>query len=235
MQAGETDVPGRLAAAMLPGDLIKATFKRAAESEVVGVEGEDLIGLDGAPQPFGEGDLAMHEPPVGVMFALEVGGVEEREDLRVHHVAGGNVRLDDAACEAEKRPFKSLVILSALVPVGKAKHLGAVDDDTAGDGLAKVPAMHDVADCVDENVLVEDGGHAEARGSDLDLVAVVVAVAADRPVGEGGKGEERVLEMLLHVLEADAGDVDGEERGRGVALRAERLVEGHDETCSGIR
>ena len=111
--------------------------------------------------------------------------------------------------------------------VGEAEDVGAVDHDAAGDGLSAVLAVHDVGDGVDEDVLVADRGHAEGGGRDGDAVAVVVLVVADLDVTLVGQDEERVCEMLLRVLEADAGDVDGEEVRLPVADGEERVLGGH--------
>ena len=97
----EMDDPSGLAAAMLAGDFVQAAFEGPAQAEVVGVQGENLIGLDSAPQPVGERDLAVHEAALGVVFAPQGGGVEQAEEVGVDVFAGGDVGLDGAAAKAQ--------------------------------------------------------------------------------------------------------------------------------------
>ena len=223
----ETDGPARLAAAMLAGNFVQAAVEGPAQAEVVGVQGENLVGLDGAPEPFRERDLAVHEATLGVVLALQGGGVEQAEEIGMDVVAGGDVGLDCAAAEAPYCAVEGVVVAAAEVAVGEAEDVGAVDYDAAGDGLSAVLAVHDVGDGVDEDVLVADRGHAEGGGRDGDAVAVFVLVVADLGVAFVGEDEEGMLEMLRCVLEADAGDVDGEEVGLRVANGEERVLGGH--------
>ena len=115
--------------------------------------GQDLVSLNGAPEPFGEGDLAVHQAAPGVVFPAQVGGVDEAEDIGVDNVAGTDIGADGAAPEAEDGFLEGCVVLAAEGSVGKAQQVGRVDNDAAGGWFTAVAAVHDVADRVDEGVL----------------------------------------------------------------------------------
>ena len=233
-QAVEADGPGGLMSAMLAGDFVESAVEGTAQTEVILVQGQDLIGLDCIPEPFGDGHLAVHEPAMEVVFPAERCGVEDAEDIGLLDPAGADVGADCAAAEAEDGALQACIVATAKGAVGEAEQVRAVDHNASGSGFPTSPCVDDVGNRVDQNILVKDRGKAEPGRVDLDAIAVLVRVgtgAGFRAV-PGGEAEEGELQMVPGILDGDVADVDREQvrrlvsngqEGRQFFVRHERL------------
>ena len=91
----------------------------------------------------------------------------------------------------------------------------------------------ELADAVNQDVLVVDRGQAQGAGDDRDFHAVML-VFADSEVGLGGQREDGMLHRSHVVLGDGVGDVADEEILDRVAIRQERgagEVFGHNVSC----
>ncbi len=96
-----------------------------------------------------------------------------------------------------------------------------IDADPRRDNFAALELGHDLADAIDQDVLVIDRGQPLDAGGDLQPV-VAVAVALDRGLGLLRQRIERMLHMLHHVLQHRIRHVADEQVVLGVAIGQKR-------------
>ena len=94
-----TALPLCLRSAVLACELVEATLEWFSEEEILLVESENMVVLDGIKHPIRKGDLNVeHSAFAG--FPNDLGGLDQTKDLEVLLTALANVRLDFECPEA---------------------------------------------------------------------------------------------------------------------------------------
>ena len=206
---------------MLAGQFIDAALDRLAQAEIIAVKGQHLFVANGIEDPVRELDLAPQQAPVHAMLAPDRRGIDQAEAVDLLFVAADDIGPDPCAFQPVQRIHQRHVFPPAGAAIGKDQQLMRVDADPRRDDLAALELGHDLADAIDQDVLVIDRGQPLDAGGDLQPV-VAVAVALDRGLGLLRQRIERMLHMLHHVLQHRIRHVADEQVVLGVAIGQKR-------------
>ena len=164
---------------MLAGQFVHAAFQRLPQPEIIAVEGEHLAAEDGVEHPIGQVDADFrHSAGFGV--AEDVPAVDQPEARGVLLAAGLDVGADAGAAQAVEGGDELLVAAAVVVSVGGHQQVEGLDVKRAVRLLAGVHLGDELADAVDEDVLVVDRRQAERAGDDRDFDAVMLVFADAR-------------------------------------------------------
>lgn len=159
---------------MLACDLIDPAFKRLAKAEVVSVERKYLATEDGIVHPLGQRNRDADHPSA-IRLPDDLPAVDQAETSCDFFVSGLNIGGDRCAAQAFKGFLETTIAVAAGLAVGGDQEVKGLDVQRARGCRAIVHAGDQLADAVDQDVLIVNGRQALHARRDFDLgVAVCV-------------------------------------------------------------
>ena len=183
---------------MLAGQLVDTPLERFAQAEVVAAQGQHRFRQHRAEQPVRQRHRHRDHPPAA-RPAHDLPAVDQAEAAGGLDAAGGEVGGDAGAGQPLEGIAQPGIPVAAGVAVGGDQQVVRLELQCARHLAPGIERRHQLADAVDQDVLVVDRGAPPHRGRDLDLGAVV-GIIQHPPVGPGREREDRVLHGAQIVL-----------------------------------
>ena len=216
MQHRDRDAPVGLAAAMLARQFIDAPLQRLAQPEIVAAERQDRFRQHRAIKPVRQRDRHLHHAPA----------LGAAQDLPAFDQAEAGCRLQPAGCDVggdarARQPLERLaqppVAVAGGFAVGRHQQVMGLQRQRARHRAACVQGRHQLADAVDQDVLVEQRGEPAHRRRHGDLHPAA-GIGQHPQVGARGQAEQRVFHAGHVILGQRIEDVADKEIGRGVPV-----------------
>jgi len=215
-QGVKRDLPFRLSSAMFAHQFVKPPFERAAQAEVIAAEGEHRAVLHRAEQPVRQGHHhADHAPALAAPFNLPAFDQAKAGGRLMR--ARGDIGGDARAGQPLKGVAQTFIAVTGGFAVGGHQQVVGLEVHLAADGAACVQGRDQLADAIDQDVLVVQRGAAFDGWDDLDLCGPV-GVAQDRPVGPRGERKQRVFQRRQIALGQGVENIADKEIRRRVPL-----------------
>ena len=202
---------------MLAGELVHPPLERLAQPEVVAVQGQHLVGADGVEHPVGQGYLHLLHPAVAGL-AHDLRPVDDAEDVELLVAPGHDVGLDLRALQPLQRGLQPLVALAVGHPVRRHQQVVGLEAHRPRHRPVLVERRHDLADAVDQDIPVVDGGEPAVRRAHLEEGAAGF-VAPPAFVRLGREREDRMSHRRHVSLGRRVEDIADEEIARRIAIR----------------
>ena len=228
----DRDAPAVLAAAMLARDLVDAPLQRFSEAEIIAAEREDRFCHHRAEEPVRERHRhADHAPAARV--AHDLPGLDQPEARRHLVATGFQVGGDAGAREPLERFLEAAIGVARGFAVGRHKQVMRAQMQPAADRSAGIQRRHQLADAIDQDVLVMDRGQPLDAWRDLDL-HIVMGIAQDAPIGARRQRKNGMLHRYQVILGDGIENIAEEEIPLAVAIGQKRARIG-DGTAHGDR
>src|SRR5690554_6727633 len=158
----QADRPLRLMAAMLTGDLVEPPGKRLSKPDIIRVDSQHLKGLHSVVEPARQRYLDGNHALVGGGLLDDAPLVDDAEALTYAFAACANVGCDGRAAQPLEGFVQPLIAVAAGLPVGRDEEVIHREPHGTIPGILSAPVqpLHELADHVNENILVVLGGAA---------------------------------------------------------------------------
>lgn len=190
---------------MLARDLIYTAFNGFPKAEIVPVKSENLFLPDRIEHPIRQLHFTPEKTTVHPVLPPDGGGVNQPKSINLLLVATDNVGSDPRSFEAVQCIEKGLILTAACSPVGENQQFPRVDPDPRRNLFSLLQLRHNLADAVDQNILVVD------RGETFDARRYFKPILTARITDRGGQSDEEqttgrnyARDRLKSILDRDA-------------------------------
>ena len=152
--------PFILLAAMFARQLVHAPFQGLAQPEIVPVQRQHLMLGDGVVDPIGQVDAHFGHAP-GIRMAHDIPAINQPKSARAFNAPGLDVGFNARPAQAFERGDQLLIAAPVDVPVGRNQQVMRLDVQRSTGWHAGLHFGDQLADAVDQNILVMNGRQAQ--------------------------------------------------------------------------
>ena len=184
------------------------------------MQGQHLAADDRVENPVGQGDSELRHPAAG-RLPDDPPPVDQAEPFGNFLLAGLDVRADTRAAQSVEGAFQLLISSSVGVAVSGHQQVIGFQVERFLQFHACVHFGDELADAVNQDVFVVDGGEAQGTGHNGNFHALML-VFSNMDVWLGGEREDGMLHRSHVVLGHGIRHIANEEILNRVAVRQER-------------
>ena len=149
---------------MFARQLVHAPFQGLAQPEIVPVQRQHLMLGDGVVDPIGQVDAHFGHAP-GIRMAHNIPAINQPKSARALNAPGLDVGFNARPAQAFERGDQLLIAAPVDVPVGRNQQVMGLDVQRSTGGHAGLHFGDQLADAVDQNILVMNRRQAQGIGT----------------------------------------------------------------------